>query len=129
MGNQLNLREQNRNIRNAKKQFYQDIGLKVFLVGLNEPTAYSEITDLIVAKLEIFKMPPKLVLSISLKLVDKFNGEADKLAGFFETIELLKDYSEGVVEIDSNVRTWASPHINMSPIHTVSTHKHPAYVA
>lgn len=37
MINQLNLNEQNREIRNAKNQFFQEMGLKVFLAGLNEP--------------------------------------------------------------------------------------------
>lgn len=37
MVNQLNLNEPNRDVRSAKTQFYQDMGLKVFLAGLNEP--------------------------------------------------------------------------------------------
>lgn len=37
MVNQLNLNEPNIDVRSAKNQFYQDMGLKVFLAGLNEP--------------------------------------------------------------------------------------------
>lgn len=37
MVNQLNLNEPNLVVKNAKNQFYQDMGLKVFLAGLNEP--------------------------------------------------------------------------------------------
>lgn len=47
-----------------------------------------------------FKMPPKLDLGTALKLVDKFSGDAEKLASFFETLDLLKDYNEGVPEVD-----------------------------
>ena len=43
---------------------------------------------------------PRLDLNLAIKLIDKYNGEAEKLAGFFETIDLLKDYSEGVVEME-----------------------------
>lgn len=42
----------------------------------------------------------KLDISLALKLVEKYNGEAPKLASFFEAIELLKDYSEGVAEAE-----------------------------
>lgn len=37
MVNQLNLNESNIDIRNAKNHFFQEMGLKVFLAGLNEP--------------------------------------------------------------------------------------------
>lgn len=37
MINQLNINEPNVDVRTAKNQFYQDMGLKVFLAGLNEP--------------------------------------------------------------------------------------------
>lgn len=37
MVNQLNLNEHNSDVRAAKNLFYQEIGLKVFLAGLNEP--------------------------------------------------------------------------------------------
>lgn len=46
------------------------------------------------------KMAPKLDLGTALKLVDKFNGEAEKLSSFFETLDLLKDYNDGVPEIE-----------------------------
>ena len=42
----------------------------------------------------------KLDLNLALKLVEKFHGEAEKLSGLFEAIELLKDYSEGVPEAE-----------------------------
>lgn len=49
---------------------------------------------------EFENMPPKLDIGTALKLVDKFGGEAEKLTGFFETLDLLKDYNEGVPEAD-----------------------------
>lgn len=45
-------------------------------------------------------MPPKLDLNTALKLVDKYGGEAEKLTGFFESMDLLKDYSDGVDDGD-----------------------------
>lgn len=49
---------------------------------------------------QVINMAQKIDLSIALRLVDKFNGEADRLLGFFETIDLLKDYSDGVPDAE-----------------------------
>lgn len=47
--------------------------------------------------LKKIKMPnPKLDLGLALKLVAKFEGESLQLGNFLETVDLLKEYSEGV---------------------------------
>lgn len=45
---------------------------------------------------ELENMPPKLDLNIALKVVKSFDGSAVNLQSYIESIELLKDYSEGV---------------------------------
>lgn len=59
---------------------------------------YSDL--LIEEKLKKLEMPPKLDLGIALKLVEKFNGEAEKLTSCFEAVDLLKDYYADVSEAD-----------------------------
>lgn len=52
------------------------------------------------SEFENFTMAPKLDLGVALKLVDKFSGDADKMTNFFESVDLLMDYYDGVPEAD-----------------------------
>lgn len=47
---------------------------------------------------ELDNMAPKLDLSLALKVVKPFDGSAQKLMGYIESVELLTDYAEGVPE-------------------------------
>lgn len=61
---------------------------------------YSDLCNLIEEKLKKLEMPQKLDLGIALKLVEKCNGEAEKLTSCFEAVDLLKDYYADVPEAD-----------------------------
>lgn len=61
---------------------------------------YKELSELIQDKLTDLKMPPKLDLSLALKIVKPFDGSASHLQQYIDSIELLKDYSSDVAEAE-----------------------------
>lgn len=58
----------------------------------------NQLDNLICEKIKKLEMPPKLDLSLALKLVKPFDGSVTELTRYIESVELLKDYADDVPE-------------------------------
>lgn len=86
---------------NLLEELIHKIPTEQFLYYQNKLQTVSEdLNKLLWEKLKLLEMTTRLDLGIALKLVEKFNGEAEKLTSCFEAVDLLKDYYSDVPEAD-----------------------------